>query len=91
MLHRPDRETVVPIVVVLRIDSATVEVQVPSVTGTIPCRRPVVAVRTAIVAGSPIAVTGAGEEEPPKEYLSLGSVLLCGRLSPIRLQGRTNE
>ena len=72
MLHRPDRETVVPIVVVLGIDSSTVEVQVPSVTGTIPCRRPVVAVRTAIVAGSPIAVAGAGEEEPPKEYLSLG-------------------
>ena len=33
MLHRPDRKTVVPIVVVLRIDSATVEVQVPSVAG----------------------------------------------------------
>ena len=72
MLHRPDRETVVPIVVVLGIDSSRIEVQVPSVTGTIPCRRPVVAVRTAIVAGSPIAVAGAGEEEPPKEYLSLG-------------------
>ena len=72
MLHRPDRKTVVPIVVVLRIDSSRIEVQVPSVTGTIPCRRPVVAVQTAIVAGSPIAVAGTGEEEPPEEYLSLG-------------------
>lgn len=91
MLHRPDRETVVPIVVVLRVYPSTVEVQVPSVAGTVPRRRPVVPVRTAIVAGSPIAVAGAGEEESPKEYLSLGSVLLCGRLSPIRLHGRTNE
>ena len=33
VLHRPQGETVVPIVVVLRIDSATVEVQVPCVAG----------------------------------------------------------
>ena len=65
MLHRPDRETVVPIVVVLRIDSATVEVQVPSVTGTVPRRRPIVAVRAAIVAGRAIAVARAREEQPP--------------------------
>ena len=65
MLHRPDSETVVPIVVVLRIDSATVEVQVPSVAGTVPRRRPVVAVRAAIVARGTIAVAGAGEECSP--------------------------
>lgn len=65
MLHRPDSETVVPIVVVLRIDSARVEVQVPSVAGTVPRRRPVVAVRAAIVAGRTIAVAGAREEQPP--------------------------
>ena len=65
MLHRPDSETVVPIVVVLRIDSATVEVQVPSVAGTVPRRAPVVAVRAAIVAGRAIAVAGAREEQPP--------------------------
>ena len=35
LLHRPDRETVVPIVVVLRIDSSTVEVQVPGVTAAV--------------------------------------------------------
>ena len=72
MLHRPDRETVVPIVVVLGVDSSRIEVQVPGIPCAVPCRRPVVPVRTAIVAGSPIAVAGAGEEEPPKEYLSLG-------------------
>ena len=33
VLHRPQGKTVVPIVVVLRIDSATVEVQVPCVAG----------------------------------------------------------
>ena len=65
MLHRPDSETVVPIVVVLRIDTATVEVQVPSVTGTVPRRRPVVAVRAAIVAGRAIAVARAREKQPP--------------------------
>ena len=65
MLHRPDRETVVPIVVVLRVYPSTVEVQVPSVTRTVPRRRPVVAVRAAIVAGRAIAVAGAREEQPP--------------------------
>ena len=33
VLHRPQRKTVVPIVVVLRIHTATVEVQVPCVAG----------------------------------------------------------
>ena len=63
MLHRPQSETVVPIVVVLRIDTATVEVQVPSVTGAVPRRRPVVAVRPSIVPRAAIAVARAGEEQ----------------------------
>ena len=66
MLHRPQGETVVPIVVVLRIDSSRIEVQVPSVTGTIPCRRPVVAVRPSVVPRAAIAVARAGEEQTLK-------------------------
>lgn len=31
MLNRPNREAVEPIVVVLRVDTATVEVQVPTI------------------------------------------------------------
>ena len=88
MLHCPDCETVVPIVVVLRIDSSAVEVQVPSVAGTIERRRPVVAVRTAIVARRACSVAGSGE------YLLLpeasGQVYKkMRRLSPIRHRGRT--
>ena len=62
MLHSPDSKTVVPIVVVLRVNSTAVEVQVPSVTSTVPRRRPVVAVRATVVAGSTRSVAGAGEE-----------------------------
>ena len=58
MLHRPDSETVVPIVVVLRVDSTTVEVQVPSVAGRVERGRPVVAIGTAVVPRRPIAVAG---------------------------------
>ena len=58
MLHRPDRKTVVPIVVVLRIDAATVEVHVPSVAGRVERGRPVVAIATAVVPRRPIAVAG---------------------------------
>ena len=82
MLHRPDCETVVPMVGVLRIDSSTVEVQVPSVTGTVPCRRPVVAVRAAIVPRLTIAVAGAREKEPPLRLIGLCTD--WGRLPPIR-------
>ena len=58
MLHRPDGEAVVPIVVVLRVHSTTVEVQVPSVAGRVERRRPVVAIATAVVPRRPIAVAG---------------------------------
>ena len=56
MLHRPDGEAVVPIVVVLWVDSSTVEVQVPSVTRRVESARPVVAVRATVVPRSPSAV-----------------------------------
>lgn len=58
MLHRPDCKTVEPIVVVLRVDSSTVEVQVPSVAGRVERRRPVVAIGTTVVPRTPIAVAG---------------------------------
>ena len=58
MLHRPDGEAVVPIVVVLRIHSITVEVQVPSVAGRVERRRPVVAIGSAVVPRTAIAVAG---------------------------------
>ena len=56
MLNRANSKTEVPKVVVLRVDAATVEVQVPSVTRTVPRRGPVVAVRATVVAGRTIAV-----------------------------------
>ena len=63
MLNRPDSEPVVPIVVVLRIDTTTVEVQVASIAGRVERRRPVVAVRTAIVPTRTIAVARASKKE----------------------------
>ena len=66
MLHRPQSKTVVPIVVVLRIDSATVEVQVPCVAGRVPSGRPVVAVGPSVVPRATIAVARAGEEQTLK-------------------------
>ena len=61
MLHRAHRETVVPIVVVLRIDSTTVEVQVPSVAGRVERSRPVVAVGTTVVPRRPSSVARGGK------------------------------
>ena len=49
MLHRPASEAVVTVVVVLRVDSARVEVQVPAVRLRVETAIPVVAVRTAVV------------------------------------------
>ena len=66
MLHRPQGEPVVPIVVVLRIDAPAVEVQVPCVAGRVPSRGPVVAVRPSVVPRAAIAVARAGEEQPLK-------------------------
>ena len=58
MLHRPDGEAVVPTAVVLRVDSSTVEVQVPSVASRVERSRPVVAIGTTVVPRRPIAVAG---------------------------------
>ena len=70
MLHRPDRKTVVPIVVVLRIHSTTVEVQVPSVASRVERGRPVVAIGSAVVPRRPIAVAGSREELTRKHLQS---------------------
>lgn len=56
MLHRPASEAVEPIVVVLRVHSARVEVQVPAVRLRVETARPVVAVRTAVVPRLAVAV-----------------------------------
>ena len=56
MLNRPNREAVEPIVVVLRIDTTTVEVQVPTIRSGVERRGPVVAVRAAVVPRRTIAV-----------------------------------
>ena len=70
MLHRPDGKTVVPIVVVLWIDSSTVEVQVPRVAGRVERGRPVVAIGSAVVPRRPIAVAGSREELTRKHLQS---------------------
>ena len=62
MLNRPNREAVEPIVVVLRIDTTTVEVQVPTIRSGVERRGPVVAIRAAVVPRRAIAVAGAREE-----------------------------
>ena len=56
MLNRPNREAVEPVVVVLRIDTTTVEVQVTTISGRVERSRPVVAVRAAIIPRRTIAV-----------------------------------
>ena len=63
MLNRAHSEPVVPIVVVLRIDATTVEVQVVGIPSRVERGRPVVAVRTAIVPTRTIAVARASKEE----------------------------
>ena len=59
MLNRAHGEAVEPIVVVLRIDTATVKVQVPAIRLRVERARPVVTVRPAIVPRRTIAVAGA--------------------------------
>jgi hypothetical protein len=49
VLHRPASEAVEPVVVVLRVHSACVEVQVPAVRLRVETARPVVAVRATVV------------------------------------------
>ena len=63
MLNRTHREPVVPIVVVLRIDTTRVEVQVVGIPSRVERCRPVVAVRAAIVPRRAIAVARASEEK----------------------------
>ena len=58
VLHRPDRKTVAPLVVALRIDAFTEEAQVPSEAGREERGRPVVAIGTTEVPRRPIAVAG---------------------------------
>ena len=64
MLHCPASEAVEPIVVVLRIHSTAVEVQVPAVRLRVERTRPVVAVRATVVPRLAIAVAGAGAFSP---------------------------
>ena len=62
MLNRSGGEAVKAVVVVLRVDATTVEVQVPTVRGGVERRRPVVSVRAAVVPRRAIAVAAAREE-----------------------------
>ena len=62
MLNRAHCEPVVPVVVVLRINTTTVEVQVPRITGRIERSGPVVTVRTTVVPRRSIAVAGASKK-----------------------------
>ena len=59
---RADRKAVVTIVVVRRIDIARIEVQVVGIAIRVQRRRPVVAIRTAIVQARVIDVASGGEE-----------------------------
>jgi len=63
MLNRANSEPVVPVVVVLRIDTTRVEVQVPSIDSRVERCRPVVAVRAAIVPRRAVAVARASKEK----------------------------
>ena len=62
MLNNPNRETVEPIVVVLRIDARSIEVQVVPVRGRLERARPVVAVGATIVTRRSISVAGSRKE-----------------------------
>ena len=64
MLHCPAGEPVEPVVVVLRVDPARVEVQVPAVRLRVETAAPVVAVRASVVPALAVAVAAAGEEYP---------------------------
>ena len=64
MLNSPHREPVAPIVVVLRIDIRTIEVQVARIRGRVVRGRPVVAARPAIVERRTIVVASRRKESP---------------------------
>ena len=61
-LNRAHRETIAPVVVVLRVDSRRIEVHVVGVSGGVERTRPVVAVRPAVVERRTIVVARSGEE-----------------------------
>ena len=63
MLNRANSEAVETVVVVLRIHTPRIEVQVATVRGGIERRRPVVAVGATIVPRRAITVAGAREEQ----------------------------
>ena len=63
MLNRPNRKPIVPVVVVLWVDSTTVEVQVASITSRVERSRPVVTVGATIVPRTTIAVARTSNEE----------------------------
>ena len=65
-------ESVVPVVVVLRVDVGTVEVQVASVGITVDCTRPVVAVATCVVKRATIHV--AATDKIQQRHVALKSV-----------------
>lgn len=96
MLNRPTHEAVEPIVVVLRIDTATVEVQVATIRLRVERGRPVVTVRATIVAGSTIPVTTARKEglsvatfhDIPKGHNEPSGVLSFSRTSEEERDGQ---
>ena len=81
VLHRPDRESVEPIVVVGWIDSRRIEVQIVAVRLRVERRAPVVPVRASVVEPRTVAVARGGEDThvvnlcSPERY-TLSAVLI---------------
>ena len=79
MLHRPDRKSVEPIVVVGWIDTFRIEVQVVTVRLRVERCTPVVPVGASVVERSPVAVARGGEEEHVVNLVSVRAVRAeCG-------------
>ena len=62
MLNSPHSETVEAVVVVLRIDTTRIEVQVVAVGSRVQRGTPIVAVRASVVQARPVPVAGGREE-----------------------------
>jgi hypothetical protein len=71
VLDSPNREAVEPVVVVRGIDTTRIEVQVVAVSRRVQRRRPVVAVRAAVVETRTVPVARGGEEKPTKPQCSV--------------------
>ena len=71
LLNRAHREPEEPAAVALRIDTTTVKVQVPRITGRVERSRPVVTVRTTAVPRCTTADAGASKKQPIAIYLGL--------------------